>query len=189
MRDRTVLFRALLILAVGILGLFLTLRQVVPLPQMQQRTPVDELQLHLVGVHVIKEAPDRQYVAHHYCQQLADGIIQCAVFDSAEPGAKLVDVEYVVSDAIYTSLSADEQQYWHPHDYEVEAGLLQAPELPPDQARELLNSIRSTHGRTWHLWAHKENPLPLGPPELSWSVTGPGQLREDIERELQMKHQ
>lgn len=154
------------------------------IPQRQLTSPVNELALHLVGVHVIKESPERQYPAHHYCKQVREGFIQCAVFDSAKPGARLIDVEYVVSDEIYRSFTPEEQQYWHPHDYEVDQGLLQAPELPSDQARALLSTIRSTHGKTWHLWAAKENPLPLGKPELSWSITGPGQLRADVEKDL-----
>ncbi|MDA8187807.1 MAG: DUF1264 domain-containing protein [Dehalococcoidales bacterium] len=178
------MFGVALILALGAFAFYMAAGQPAPGAQVQPQSPVEELKLHLQGVHVIKEAPNRQYVAHHYCQQLREDLIQCAVFDSGEPRARLIDVEYVVPDDVYRSFSPEEQQYWHPHDYEVDSGLLRAPGLPPEQEREVLDTIRSTHGRTWHLWASKENPYPLGKPELAWSITGPGQLREDIEREL-----
>lgn len=184
MRRQTLLFGVVLILALGAFTFYIAAGQSAPGTQVPPQSPVEELRLHLVGVHVIKEASDRQYVAHHYCQQLREDLIQCAVFDSGELGARLIDVEYVVPDDVYRSFSAEEQQYWHPHDYEVDSGLLRAPGLPAEQERELLDTIRSTRGRTWNLWASRDNPLPLGKPNLAWSITGPGQLREDIEREL-----
>lgn len=187
MRERTLLFGAVVAVILGIFAFYVADSGSAPVPQAQANSPIDELQLHLVGVHVIKEAPDRQFVAHHYCQQLDDGVIQCAVFDSDGPGARLMGTEYVVSDDVYLSLSAEEQQYWHPHTYEVDGGLLAAPELPPDQEEALLNTIRSTHGRTWNVWATGEDSLPVGKPDLAWSITGPGQLREDIEQELQQE--
>ncbi len=155
--------------------------------QGQTTSPLDELRLHLVGVHVVKEAPGRQYVAHHYCQQFSEQVTQCAVFDGGKPGARLIDIEYIIPGDTYRSLSSAEQQYWHPHTYEVDGGLLTAPELPPDQEQSVLAGVRDTYGRTWHLWAGKENPLPLGPPELVWSITGPGQLRQDTESELKQE--
>lgn len=186
MSKRTIYLGVVLALGLGVFGYFAGTAQSRPARQDQATSPVSNLGLHLVGVHVIKEAPDRQYVAHHYCQELQEDLIQCAVFDSGAPGARLIDVEYVVGDEAYRSFSPEEQQqYWHPHDYEVDGGLLQAPELPPEQARALLSKIRNTHGRTWHLWAAKEDPYPLGKPELVWSITGPGQLREEIERQLE----
>ena len=184
MSRRMMLFGAVIALGVTVFGYFAGTAQSRSAQQGQTTSPVGRLGIHLVGVHVIKEALDRQYVAHHYCEELSADLIQCAVFDSDKPGARLMDVEYVVSDAVYRSFPPEEQQYWHPHDYEVDSGLLQAPELPPEQAKALLAKIRGTHGKTWHSWAAGKDLYPLGKPELAWSITGPGQLREEIERQL-----
>ncbi len=187
MRIKTLFFGVVLILALGAIAFYIAAVQPAPGTQTAPQSPVEELKLHLVGVHIIKEAPDRQYVAHHYCQQLREGVIQCAVFDSHGPEAKLMGTEHVVSDDIYRAFSPEEQQYWHPHDYEVDGGLLAAPELPPDQEKELLSAIRSSHGKTWNVWATREDPLPVGKADIAWSITMPGQLREDIEKELKVE--
>lgn len=189
MPKRTTLFAVALALAAGVFVLYAAVTQLAPVLRGQPAGPLDGLRLHLVGVHVIKEAPDKQYVAHHYCQKVSEQVTQCAVFDGGKPGARLVDVEYIIPGDVYRSLPPDEQHYWHPHTYEVDGGLLRAPALPPDQEQALLAAVRDTYGRTWHLWASKENPLPLGKPDLVWSVTGPGQLREEIERELRQQQQ
>ncbi|TAK30613.1 MAG: DUF1264 domain-containing protein [Chloroflexota bacterium] len=185
----TMLFGIVLAVAIGAMSIYLATGGLSTNSKTQTQTqadsPISALTLHLVGVHVIKAVPDRQYVAHHYCQQLESDLIQCAVFDSDQPGAKLMDVEYVVSDEVYRSFSPEEQDYWHPHGYEVDQGLLRAPELPPDKEQEVLSAIRSTRGKTWHMWPTKEDPYPLHGPDLAWSITQDGQLQPEIGKELE----
>lgn len=147
--------------------------------------PVGQLSVYLVGIHTLKADPSQQFVAHHYCHQLDSGLIQCAIFDSASPNAHLIGIEYIVPGDIYRSLPADQQQYWHPHTYEVDGHLLRAPDLSPDEERKLLAALRSTYGRTYHEWNPHRDPLcPMGVPDLAWAITGPGQVRSDIQREF-----
>jgi hypothetical protein len=97
----------------------------------------------------------------------------------------LVGLEYIIPGDVYHSLPAQEQQYWHPHTYEVSGHLLRAPELPADQEQALLASIRSTYGRTYHEWDPHLNPdHPMGLPELAWAITGPGQIQPAFQQEF-----
>jgi hypothetical protein len=54
-------------------------------------------------------------------------MFQCVLFDSTGANAKLLGVEYVISDATYRALPEAEKKYWHPHTYEVLGGGLAAP--------------------------------------------------------------
>lgn len=147
--------------------------------------PTAQLSLHLVGVHTIKAATDRQFVAHHYCHQVSPQLTQCAIFDSNAPDARLIGIEYIIPGDVYRFLPPQEQQYWHPHTYEVTGQLLRAPELPADQEQALLATIRTTYGRTYHEWdPHVSLTHPLGLPELAWAITGPGQIRPEIQRDF-----
>lgn len=83
----------------------------------------------------------RHLEAHHYCTHLTHEFHQCIIYDSDQPNAKLIGIEYIVSEKVSTvqladaradrtkqifdSLPAEEKRYWHSHKYEVESGYLQ----------------------------------------------------------------
>lgn len=148
-----------------------------PVAPQQDQHPVDELELYLAGVHVMKENIREWWDAHHYCQMLRPDVTQCAVYDTTSSTAHLVAIEYIVPGEVYRSFPPEEQQYWHPHTYEVNGGLLALPELPADSARELLLAIRPTYGKTWHLWQTQEGDrYPVGEPTLAWAIEGPDSI-------------
>jgi len=39
--------------------------------------------------------------AHHYCTHLTEGVRQCVIYDSDQPGARLIGVEYIISRGLY----------------------------------------------------------------------------------------
>ena len=66
-------------------------------------------------------------VAYHYCKPMGDDLIaQCLLYDGTGPDARLIGVEYLVSDAVFEKMPAEEKAYWHDHKYEVDAGLLKS---------------------------------------------------------------
>ena len=138
-------------------------------------TPVDNMHLYLCAFHVAKENPGFQIPAHHYCSPVGKDLHQCVVFDSRGPNAKLLGVEYITSDELYQSLSADEKKYWHPHAYEIVSGQLLAPDMP-DLGDEAFKGFITSWGKTWHTWRDPATPLPVGPPLLMWSANGDGQI-------------
>ena len=107
-------------------------------------------------------------------------MFQCLLFDSCEANAKLLGVEYIVSDRIYRQLSDDEKKYWHPHTYEVLAGGLIAPAMSDADEMKFMKMVLTTWGKTWHTWPDPSQPVPLGEPLLMWSLGADDQVDSAI---------
>ncbi|MDF3030135.1 MAG: hypothetical protein K0R03_693 [Moraxellaceae bacterium] len=147
---------------------------------LQSDAPADRLDIHLVGIHPLKDDPRHQMDAHHYCRQMNEDFAQCALFDGAGPEARLTGIEYIVSEKLFATLPAGERAYWHPHNYEILSGTLVAPGLPPVAETALMKRKLNSYGKTWHLWntGHMNRPgdaLPLGEPQLAWSLNRDGE--------------
>ncbi len=142
--------------------------------------PLQNLHAHFCGIHVAKTDPTFQIVAQHYCAPLGDEMHQCLLFDSCDKGARLLGVEYIVSDRLYRKLPAGEKKYWHPHTYEVLAGGLVAPGMTSADELKFMRAILNTWGKTWHTWPDPNNPLPVGEPLLMWALTADGQEDKDV---------
>jgi hypothetical protein len=143
---------------------------------------------HFCGIHVAKNNPRFQLIAQHYCTAHAghdhgDGLFQCLLFDSTEANAKLLGVEYIISNEQYKTLPEEEKRYWHPHTYEVLAGGLIAPEMSADEEMKFMRQILTTWGKTWHTWPDPATPIPIGEPLLMWALSGDGQVNEEVVRQ------
>jgi Protein of unknown function (DUF1264) len=140
---------------------------------------------HFCGIHVAKRDPKFQLIVQHYCAahstgEHGDDLFQCVLFDSREKNAKLLGVEYIISDEEYRRLPVEEKQYWHPHTYEVLGGGLIAPGMPADEERKFMQAVLTTWGKTWHTWPDPKTAVPIGEPLLIWSLTGDGQADERV---------
>src|ERR1039458_6683507 len=91
------------------------------------------------GIHVAKDDPKFQMEAQHYCSPLKSGMFQCVLFDSTGADAKLMGIEYIISDAVYTTLPDGEKKFWHPHPFEVLGGGLIAPDMSPDKEKKFID--------------------------------------------------
>lgn len=159
-------------------------------------TPMTGPHAHFCGIHCAKKDPKLQFVVQHYCAaHSGDGhggdLFQCVLFDGAGKNAKLLGVEYIVSDEVYRKLSDDEKKYWHPHTYEVLAGGLIAPGMDPETEQKFMKMVMTTWGKTWHTWPDPKSPVPVGEPMLIWALTGDGQADEAViaarDREFNVK--
>ncbi len=137
--------------------------------------------MYLAGFHPLKDSPEMQMEAHHFCRQVNEDFAQCALFDGSGAQANLTGVEYIVSAKLYQTLPQSERQYWHPHNYEILSGQLIAPGIPEPAERELMRTKMNSFGKTWHVWMTGDGQtLPLGDAKLAWSFTRDGQLRQDL---------
>jgi len=150
-----------------------------PAARSEHWAPVENAHLYLCAFHMSKKDPSFQVEAHHFCSPAGKDIHQCMVFDSKGPNAKLLGVEYIVSDAVYQSLPTEERKYWHPHAYEILSGQLIAPDLPKLGDDAFPGFIKSW-GKTWHTWPDPTTAVPMGEPILMWSAGGDGQIKEDL---------
>jgi hypothetical protein len=144
---------------------------------LQNKAPLDALNLYLDAFHFTNGNIRNQMEAHHYCSVLSDEIHQCILYDSNEKNAKIIGIEYIISADIFHKLSPQEKLLWHSHAYEVKSGQLIAPGLPELAEHALMNQLVNTYGKTWHTWdTHTYHTLPLGVPELMMAFTADRQL-------------
>jgi hypothetical protein len=141
--------------------------------------------VYLVGFHPMKERPDHQMEAHHYCHQVNEDFAQCALFDGNGRTARLNGIEYIISEKLFATLPAAERAYWHPHNAEILSGQLVAPGIPAVAEKELMRGKMNSYGKTWHVWNTgaadlPADALPLGPPMLAWSFNRDGEARPGL---------
>jgi hypothetical protein len=74
------------------------------------------------------------------------------VYDSEGPNAKLIGIEYIITDNLYKTLPEDEKKLWHSHIYEIKGGSLVGPRLAEAAEKEALKKLVNTYGKTFHTW-------------------------------------
>lgn len=149
--------------------------------------PIENIHLHFCGIHVAKSNPKFQIITQHYCSPINDEVHQCLLYDSGEKNAKLIGLEYIISDRMYRELPETEKKYWHPHTYEVLAGGLIGPSMSEADEMKFMKYILTTWGKTWHTWPDPKTPAPMGDPLLMWSLMGDDQVDANLLAERDQK--
>lgn len=154
----------------------------------QDFRPVKHICAHLNAFHAYAHEPTRFVETNHFCSHLNEDVRQCILYDSPEPNARLIGIEYMISPRLYEALDPEERRLWHSHVYEVKSGMLIMPK--PTAVPEALwqkaetaemEDVITLYGKVYHLWqVDRGDKLPLGQPQLMTSFTGPGQF--DFER-------
>lgn len=148
---------------------------------LQSEAPLRSIHAHVCGFHFYNGQMDRQVIAHHYCSHLGEEVLQCVIYDSDKPNARLIGIEYIVSERIFKTLPEEEKKLWHSHVYEVKSGALIAPRVPEIADRELMKKLVNTYGKTWHTWqVDRGDQLPLGIPQLMMGFTKDGQANQAL---------
>jgi hypothetical protein len=150
-------------------------------PKKEAAGPMHGPHAHFCGIHVAKNDPKFQLLTQHYCtghtaEGLDDPMFQCILFDTTEKNAKLLGVEYIITDRQYRKLAEAEKKYWHPHTYEVLSGGLVAPGMDPEEEKKFMKNLLTTWGKTWQTWPDPRTAIPVGEPLLIWALTGDGQV-------------
>ncbi|KAI5659819.1 hypothetical protein M9H77_28612 [Catharanthus roseus] len=140
---------------------------------MQSLKPMKQMSQHVCTFALYSHDMSRQIETHHYVTRLNQDFLQCAVFDSDLPTARLIGVEYIVSYGIFQSLPPEEQKLWHSHAYEIIAGLWVNPRMPEAIQKSELNDLAQTYGKFWCTWqVDRGDRVPLGAPALMMSPQG-----------------
>jgi hypothetical protein len=155
------------------------------------KVPIQEIlhcPLAFAGVHLLKDFPEHSQVAYHYCKPVNDDVAQCVLYDGVGPDAKLLGVEYLVSDALYQKMPTEEKPYWHDHKNEVDSGLLRSLTQTGADEEKSLAAVRPLWGKVFHTWVTGKS-YPSGPPRLFWAVTGeePFVLSPDVKLPVELK--
>jgi Spy/CpxP family protein refolding chaperone len=161
---------------------------------LQRNAPLAKFDIYLNGFHPMKDRPDQQVEAHHFCRQVNEDLAQCALFDGNTATANLNGIEYIISEKLFNTLPEEERRFWHPHNGEILSGQLVAPGLPDAAEHALMKRKMNSYGKTWHVWNTGANgktgdSLPLGPAMLAWSFNRDGEMLPNLQegRDTRMK--
>ena len=148
---------------------------------LQREAPLRSIHAHVCGFHFYNGEMKRQVIAHHYCSHLGEEVLQCVIYDSDKPDARLIGIEYIISAKLFETLPPEEKELWHSHVHEVKSGQLIAPRLPDVAEKELMKKLVGTYGKTWHTWqVDRGDKLPLGIPQLMMGFTADGQANPEM---------
>ena len=110
--------------------------------------------IHVQAPHMMSDGtPGGPY--HHYCKGISDKILQCLLFESTDPKAPLVGIEYFIAKDLTRKLPAIQwHRHFHDHKVEIATGRVQVLDMPPDQAAKVAEAAAGTDGVIYHLWQH-----------------------------------
>lgn len=128
-------------------------------------TPADGWTLHIDADQHFGDAHPNE-IAHHYCKAVAGGILECQLYDSDAPNARLVGIETIVPSKTWAAFSADEQALWHYHKTELAKIHATLPGMSPAQAAKTIAMITPTYGKLFIIWDPLSNPNPVGQPTV-----------------------
>ena len=124
-------------------------------------SPATGYDIHVQAPHMMPDGtPGGPY--HHYCKGISDQILQCLLFESTDPKAALVGIEYFVAKDLTRKLPPIQwHRYFHDHKVEIATGRVQVLDQPEDKAKAIAEAASKTDGVIYHLW-HKDQEFPDG---------------------------
>jgi hypothetical protein len=146
----------------------------------QHKYPLDAMSTYLNAFHIYADEMGRQVEATHFCIHLRHDLHQCVIFDRNAPDARLIGIEYIISEERFRSLPEDEKKLWHSHHYEVKSGMLVAPGIPDLAEHAFFSDFVTTYGKTFHTWQYDRDDFPYGIPQLMMALTEDGQVNEAL---------
>ncbi|KAK2389233.1 Oil body-associated protein 1A [Trifolium repens] len=143
--------------------------------------PINKIHQHLCAFHFYSHDMTRQVEAHHYCGHQNEEMRQCLIYDSPDKNARLIGLEYIISEDLFLTLPDEEKRLWHSHLYEVKSGSLFMPNVPKPIEHKDMEKVCKTYGKVYHFWqVDRGDELPLGIPQLMMALTRDGQLYDHL---------
>ncbi len=132
--------------------------------------PSDGYSIHVTAPHLYKGAASAPI--HHFCKPIAqDPIIVCQLYASADPGARLMGVEYIVAKSLtrpHVPLATWNSNF-HDHQIEIASGRVQVLDQTPEDAKKTADLVSTTDGIIFHLWPDSD-PFPTGHVDIDQAV-------------------
>jgi hypothetical protein len=132
-------------------------------------SPAEGYTVHVLAPHLVDGRSMGPY--HHFCKVLADDPkIVCLIYESTDPKAMLVQVEYIMAKKLTRPGVSRESwnKYWHDHTVEIASGRVQVLDLPPDKAKEVADLVSTTDGLIVHVYF--KDGLPTGKTSIAQAV-------------------
>jgi len=115
-------------------------------------SPAEGYNIHVLAPHLVDGKQMGPY--HHYCKVVApDPQIVCLIFESTEPNAMLMQVEYIWAKSLTRPNVPLKtwNKYWHDHAVEIGGGRVKVLDLPDDKAKEVADIVSKTDGYIIHI--------------------------------------
>jgi len=132
-------------------------------------SPAEGYTVHVLAPHLVDGKAMGPY--HHYCKVIApDPQIVCLIYESTEPNAMLMQVEYIMAKKLTRPRVSRESwnKYWHDHTVEIASGRVKVLDLPPDKAKEVADLVSTTDGMIVHVYM--KDGLPTGKTSIAQAV-------------------
>jgi len=139
-----------------------------PLPQaaapvaQAAATPAQGHDLHVLAPHRVEGKVMGPY--HHYCKAVSPEVFECLIYDTTDPKAMLVQVEYFVAKTVSRPNVPLEtwNKFYHDHAVEIASGTVKVLDLPEEQAKKVAEAAAQTDGIIFHLWWPMDAKAPTG---------------------------
>jgi len=134
------------------------------------KNPLSGYTIHVAAPHVMDGEIMGPY--HHYCKAINADVIQCILFESTEPNARMTEVEYMVSKRLARSVIPkwSHTKNWHDHKQEIDTGRVAILHpTDPEEQKALAEYVSGTDGIIFHLWPEGA-PIPDGSVHIPQSV-------------------
>jgi hypothetical protein len=135
----------------------------------QSFTPLKQFDTYVTSIRCYGNNPKRQIPVHEYIMHINEDVMQALIMDSDKAGAKIIGVEYIISERLYNQLPEDEKKYWYSHGYEIKSGAMVAPRMPMAMEHKLMSDMAPTYGKTIALWQVEKDRLPMGLPQFMFA--------------------
>lgn len=146
----------------------------------QNFAPIKQFDTHVASIRCYGNNTKRQIPVHEYIMHINEDVMQAILYDSDLPTAKVVGVEYIISDKLYRQLPEEEKKFWYNHAFEVKSGTMVAPRMPNAMEKKLMSNMGNTWGKTINLWQVDRDRLPMGVPTFMTSPTDYNTLNNDL---------
>jgi hypothetical protein len=134
-----------------------------PVAGAEPQGPAHGFDIHVVAPHVVEGVVMGPF--HHYCKlaQSDPLILECLLYMSAEPTARLTGVEYFIDKKLTRPLVPLDvwNRLYHDHEVEIASGRVAVLDRSDADARAIAEQAARTDGIIWKLWMH-DQPVPDG---------------------------
>jgi len=143
-------------------------------------SPADGHDIHVVAPHVVEGVVMGPY--HHYCKGVSPEVLECLIYESTEPNALMVQVEYFIAKSVTRpNVRLDLwNKHYHDHALEIASGRVQVLDRTPEEAQAIAEVAAQTDGIIFHLWWPHGAKAPSGTVKFPQAVShvhrteGPG---------------
>src|SRR3954447_2624874 len=80
---------------------------------LQSKGPLKKINAYLDGFHFYNGNMNAQMEAHHYVSQLNEDVYQAIIYDGNGEDAKIMGIEYIISENLFKILPEEEEKLWH----------------------------------------------------------------------------